>query len=160
MRWKNYTYAVPQEFAVMLTPGMRVEVPFRNKSYTGIVAKIHNLVPAGYAPKFIIALPDHLHIVKKIQLEFWQWMAGYYMCSTGDVMNAALPAPYKLSSETIIVLHQQANIDANVLDDKEYIIAEALSIQKELTLKDIQLILQQKTIQPTIKSLIEKVLFM
>ncbi|MBK7442235.1 MAG: primosomal protein N' [Bacteroidetes bacterium] len=153
---KNYTYAVPQEFAVMLTPGMRVEVPFRNKSYTGIVAKIHNLVPAGYAPKFIIALPDHLHIVNKIQLEFWQWMAGYYMCSTGDVMNAALPAPYKLSSETIIVLHQQANIDANVLDDKEYIIAEALSIQKELTLKDIQLILQQKTIQPTIKSLIEK----
>ncbi|MGB4931833.1 MAG: primosomal protein N', partial [Chitinophagales bacterium] len=102
------------------------------------------------------ALPDHLHIVNKIQLEFWQWMAGYYMCSTGDVMNAALPAPYKLSSETIIVLHQQANIDANVLDDKEYIIAEALSIQKELTLKDIQLILQQKTIQPTIKSLIEK----
>ncbi|MBK8345941.1 MAG: hypothetical protein IPL12_23245 [Bacteroidetes bacterium] len=95
---KNYTYAVPQEFAVMLTPGMRVEVPFRNKSYTGIVAKIHNLVPAGYAPKFIIALPDHLHIVNKIQLEFWQWMAGYYMCSTGDVMNAALPAPYKLST--------------------------------------------------------------
>ncbi len=153
---KNYTYAVPEEFATMLTPGMRVEVPFRNKSYTGIVAKIHTQVPAGYAPKSIIALPDHLHIVNKIQLEFWQWMAGYYMCSTGDVMNAALPAPYKLSSETIIVLHQQANIDATLLDDKEYIIAEALSIQKELTLKDIQLILQQKTIQPTIKSLIEK----
>jgi primosomal protein N' (replication factor Y) (superfamily II helicase) len=153
---KNYTYAVPDEFAALLMPGMRVEVPFRNKSYTGIIAKVHHEKPAGYQAKPIIALPDHLHIVNKIQLEFWQWMAGYYMCSTGDVMNAALPAPYKLSSETIIVLHQQANIDAQQLDDKEFIVAEALTIQKELTLKDIQLILQQKTIQHVIKSLIEK----
>lgn len=34
------------------------------------------------------------------------------MCSNGDVMNAALPAPYKLSSETIIVLDENAEIDA------------------------------------------------
>ena len=153
---KNYTYAVPDEFGAALTPGMRVEVPFRNKSYTGIVAKIHTNIPAGYQPKAILALPDHLHIVNKVQLEFWKWMAGYYMCSTGDVMNAALPAPYKLSSETIIVLKADVNIDAALLEDKEFLIAEALTIQKELKLKDIQLILQQKTIQPTIKSLIEK----
>jgi len=153
---KNYTYAVPEELSTAIAQGMRVEVPFRNKSYTGIVAKVHHIQPVGYAPKEVIALPDHLHIVNKVQLEFWQWMAEYYMCSTGDVMNAALPAPYKLSSETIIVLHKNADIDALLLDDKEYLIAEALSIQTELTLKDIQLILQQKTIQPVIKSLIEK----
>ena len=38
---KNYTYAVPDEFAASLQPGIRVEVPFRNKTYTGIIAKLH-----------------------------------------------------------------------------------------------------------------------
>ena len=153
---KNYTYAVPDEFAGVLQPGIRVEVPFRNKTYTGIIAKLHSIKPQGYSAKTIISLPDHLHIVNKIQLQFWDWMASYYMCSNGDVMNAALPAPYKLSSETIIVLDENAEIDAQKLDDREFIVAEALSIQKELSLKDIQQILQLKTIQPIIKSLIQK----
>ncbi len=153
---KNYTYAVPEEFSAALQPGMRVEVPFRNKTYTGIIAKIHSEKPNGYTAKSILSLPDHLHIVNKIQLEFWNWMAKYYMCSNGDVMNAALPAPYKLSSETVIVLDENAVIDTQLLEDREFIVAEALSIQKELSLKDIQQILQLKTIQPVIKALIQK----
>lgn len=153
---KNYTYSVPDEFATLLQPGMRVEVPFRNKTYTGIIAKLHQEKPKGYETRTIISLPDHLHIVNKIQLDFWQWMGQYYMCSVGDVMNAALPAPYKLSSETIIVLNSEAAIHSAELDDKEFMVAEALTLQSELSLKDIQLILQQKTIQPVIKSLIQK----
>ena len=139
-----------------IIPGTRVEVSFRNKTYTGIVAKTHENAPQGYTVKPILSLPDHLHVVNKMQLEFWDWMAGYYMCSVGDVMNAALPAPYKLSSETLIVLEDNVNVDAAKLDDKEFLVAEALTIQKELSLKNIQDILQQKTIQPVIKSLIQK----
>ncbi len=153
---KNYTYSVPEELRPSLQPGMRAEVPFRNKTYTGIIAKIHSNKPPGYEVKDIISLPDHLHIVNKIQLDFWKWMGEYYMCSTGDVMNAALPAPYKLGSETIIVLDENVTIDPQQLDDKEYVVTEALTIQKELSLKDIQQILQIKTIQPVIKSLIQK----
>ncbi|MFI5171076.1 MAG: primosomal protein N' [Chitinophagales bacterium] len=153
---KNYTYSVPEELTPAIQPGMRAEVPFRKKTYTGIIARVHSTKPAGYEVKQIIALPDHLHIVNKVQIDFWNWMADYYMCSTGEVMNAALPAPYKLGSETIIVLDQNAEIDPQKLDDKEYLVTEALSIQKELSLKDIQQILQLKTIQPVIKSLIEK----
>lgn len=153
---KNYTYSIPEEMMSAIIPGTRVEVSFRNKTYTGIVAKTHENAPQGYTVKPILSLPDHLHVVNKMQLAFWDWMAGYYMCSVGDVMNAALPAPYKLSSETLIVLEENLNIDAAQLDDKEFLIAEALTIQKELSLKEIQDILQQKTIQPVIKSLIQK----
>ncbi len=153
---KNYTYSIPEEMGSAILPGTRVEVSFRNKTYTGIVAKTHTIEPQGYAVKPILSLPDHLHVVNKVQLDFWDWMSRYYMCSTGDVMNAALPAPYKLSSETVIVLEENVNIDATKLDDREFLVAEALTIQKELSLKDIQQILQQKTIQPIIKSLIQK----
>lgn len=153
---KNYTYGVPETLQAAVKPGIRVEVPFRNKLYTGIVAKVHNLQPKGYTVKNIISLPDHLHVVNKIQLDFWQWMSSYYMATLGDVMNAALPAPFKLSSETIIVLDDEKKIDSVELNDKEYLIAEALTIKHELSLKDIQQILQQKSVQPIIKSLIEK----
>ena len=36
--------------------------------------------------------------------DLWEWMAAYYCCTLGDVMNAALPAGLKLSSETRFVL--------------------------------------------------------
>lgn len=153
---KNYTYAIPGEMQAAVKPGTRVEVQFRNKLYTGVVAKVHTLQPKGYAVKPIISLPDHLHVVNKVQLDFWEWMADYYMCTMGDVMNAALPAAYKLSSETILVLDSEKQMDSVELDDKEYLVAEALTIKHEITLKEIQQILQQKSVQPVIKGLIEK----
>ncbi len=151
---KNYTYAIPEEYSAILVPGMRVEVPFRNKVYTGVIAKVHPLKPDGYQPKPILSLPDHLQVIHKSQLDLWQWMADYYMCPIGDVMQAALPAAYKLSSETVIVYHPNHGVDVLTLDEKEFLVAEALSIHNELALKDIQLIVQQKTIQPIIKALI------
>ncbi len=151
---KNYTYAIPEEYSAILVPGMRVEVPFRNKVYTGVIAKVHPLKPDGYQPKPILSLPDHLQVIHKSQLDLWQWMSDYYMCPIGDVMQAALPAAYKLSSETVIVYHPNHGVDVLTLDEKEFLVAEALSIHNELALKDIQLIVQQKTIQPIIKALI------
>ncbi|HMX05891.1 MAG TPA: DEAD/DEAH box helicase, partial [Chitinophagales bacterium] len=94
--------------------------------------------------------------VNKTQLDLWTWISKYYMCSVGDVMNAALPAPYKLSSETVVVYNPQHGIDLLTLDEKEYLIAEALTLQQELRLIDVQQILRQKTVQPIIKALIAK----
>lgn len=152
---KNYTYVIPAEFEGILKPGMRAEVSFRKKIYTGIIAKIHDRRPEGYSLKPILALPDHLHVINKIQLDFWKWISQYYLCTEGEVMQAALPAAYKLSSETILVLDNDKKIDSAKLTDKEYIVAEALTIQNELTLSEIQKILQQKSIQPIVKTLIE-----
>ncbi len=43
-------------------------------------------------------------IVPEAQLQFWKWMANYYCCTTGEVMNVAMPASLKLESETRVVL--------------------------------------------------------
>lgn len=153
---KNYTYSIPETMFNAVKPGIRVEVQFRNKLYTGVVAKVHDRKPLGFETREILSLPDHLQILHKSQLDFWEWMAAYYMCTMGDVMNAALPAPYKLSSETILVLENAGLIDSVQLSDKEYLVAEALTIKNELSLKDIQQILQQKSVQPVIRGMIEK----
>ncbi len=153
---RTYTYEVPQEWVADLVRGLRVEVQFGQKRhYAGIVAKIHQQPPA-YKVKPVLAVLDINPVVTPQQLDFWQWMADYYACTIGEVMAAALPTHLKLASETIILPGPLFHVSVDSLNEKEYLVAEALSLQEELRLSDIQDILQIKTIYPTIKSLLDK----
>src|ERR1700704_4664486 len=71
-------------------------------------------------------------------------------------MAAALPAHFKLSSETILVFNEENGDDFTHLDHDEYIVAEALTIKKELKLTEVQQILDSSHVYPVIKRLIEK----
>ena len=75
-----------------LVPGMRVEVPFRSKVYTGIVLRVHDKAPSLRDVREILGIPEEDPIVHPLQLELWSWMAKYYMCSMGEVYQAAIPA--------------------------------------------------------------------
>ncbi len=83
-------------------------------------------------------------------------MAAYYMCSEGEVMQAALPSHLKLSSESILSYNEEYGEDFSDLNDEEYLIAEALLIKQELKLSEVQQILAASHVYPVIKTLIEK----
>ena len=154
---KNYTYRVPFEMNDAVMVGKRVVVQFgKSKLYTAIIASIGTLAPEKYQAKYIIELLDDNPLVTNEQLQFWYWLAEYYMCNAGEVMNAALPSALKLASETRIVLNKGFVYDRAALHDKEYLIVEALDIQPELTVSDIVKLLGQKTVMPVLKLLFEK----
>jgi len=154
---KNYTYRVPFEMNSAVAVGKRVVVQFgKSKLYTAIIASIGNLAPEKYQAKYIIELLDDRPVVTDLQLQFWQWMAEYYMCNNGEVMSAALPSALKLASETRIMLNKGFEFDKTALHDKEFLIVEALGIQPELTVSDIVKLLGQKTVMPVLKLLFEK----
>src|SRR5690606_1480561 len=90
------------------------------------------------------------------QLELWTWIADYYMCSAGSVMQAALPSALKLASETKIIAADLHSVDRNELHDKEYLILDALDIEPEIKVSDIVKLLGQKTVLPILKGLLEK----
>ena len=76
--------------------GVRVLVPFgRNKTYLGIVARLHDEKPQGYEVKEITQVMDAEPIVTSQQLRLWQWIVDYYLSPIGDVYKAALPAGLK-----------------------------------------------------------------
>src|SRR5438046_10689328 len=105
---KNYTWLVPEQALEVVHPGCRVEVNLgKNKKYAGIVKKIHREKPEFFEPKEILNVLDAEPVVYEEQLQLWQWMASYYMCSEGEVMSAALPSHFKLSSETILVFNDE-----------------------------------------------------
>jgi primosomal protein N' (replication factor Y) len=154
---KAYTYIIPEELIDDLHFGMRVEVQFgKSKLYAGLVIDIHKNQPENYKPKPLLSIIDKQPIISKEQFSLWKWIAQYYCCMIGEVMNAALPAGLKLNSETTITLSSVFEDNFEVLNDKEYLIAEALTIQDELKIKDVQNILNQKNVYPIINKLLEK----
>lgn len=153
----NYTYRVPHELNNSIAIGKRVVVQFgKSKLYTAIVAAITEHAPAKYEAKYLLDILDDRPVVTLKQLEFWRWLAEYYLCNEGEVMNAALPSALKLASETKVMLNKEQAYDKAHLNDKEYLITEALDIQPELTISDIAKLLGQKTVMPILKSLFEK----
>lgn len=109
----TFTYSVPPQMEGRVERGRRVLVPFgRNKSYVGIIMKVHGTKP-GFAVKDIKLVLDDAPIVTDAQLELWRWLADYYMAAPGDVLQAALPGglkaadAYKPKTETCLALAPQ-----------------------------------------------------
>ena len=154
---KNYTWAIPAKFQALVVPGIRVEVLLgRNKKYAGIVKKTFLEKPAAFEPKEILQVIDETPILHPTQLAFWEWIASYYMCTEGEVMQAAVPANLKLTSESILIWNEDRTLDFSDLSDNEYLVAEALHIKKELRLSEVQQIVDASHVYPLIKKLIEK----
>ena len=152
----TYTFRVPENLIGGLKRGLRVEVQFgKNRHYTGVVERLHGDRPE-HKTKEILSVIDVEPSVTDTQLALWKWMANYYVCNLGEVMTAGLPSHLKLTSETLVTLGPLFSAESTQLDDEEYLVVEALTIQEELTLKDIRGILQKQTILPIIRRLIDR----
>jgi primosomal protein N' (replication factor Y) (superfamily II helicase) len=126
---RNYTFGIPIELHEKVKVGCRVEVQFgKRKIYSGIVKTIHSHKPDLYEVKPIRNLLDDEPIVTPTQLKFWEWMASYYCCTEGDVMNASLPAHLKLVSDTYVVINEGVDLSEHELTDDEFMVMQALEI--------------------------------
>jgi primosomal protein N' (replication factor Y) len=153
---KNYTYRIPFDLNDQIEIGKRVVVQFgKHKIYAALISKISTNPPQNYEAKYIIDVIDNKPVVNDKQFAFWKWMVDYYMCNEGDVMSAALPASLKLASETILILKDDFDENAN-LSDKEFVIISHLKKQQKLTITDVSKILGQKTVYPIINQLLDK----
>ena len=152
-----FTYSVNKDEAAFLLQGMRVAVPFgKSKVYTGIVYQVHDQPPIGYETKPIDHILDEEPIITQLQLKHWEWLAGYYMCSLGEVIKAALPSAFLLESETIIKLSSRNFRDEESLTDDEFVLYEALQHQSSLHINDARSILDRKNIVSVIQKLLDK----
>jgi len=152
-----FTYRVPRDMNSEVSIGKRVVVQFgRSKIYTALVRNIHQKIPKDHTPKYILSVLDDFPVVNTLQFDFWKWISEYYMSTLGEVMNVALPSALKLASESKVILNPDFDGDLSSLNDKEYLITEALEMQNTLTLSEVSDIVEQKKIIPLIKNLIEK----
>ena len=154
---KTYTYRVPHDWNDWIHEGLRVAVQFGPKKiYAGIILALTDLPPEGYQAAYLLDVLDEAPLVNHKQLEFWRWVAKYYMCYLGEVMATALPAGYRLQSETKIVLHPDADLELISkpdIEDLEWQILELLGKKDGLSLDDIHQKLAVKNVLKHVKSL-------
>ncbi len=144
----TYTYRVPQEYNGTVAVGMRVVVQFGQKSakmYSAIVRRIHQVQPP-YKCKYILALLDVAPIVTPRQLEHWEWLARYYMCTPGDVM----------AGESALTIHPDFSGELSELSKHELQIVQLLSDHPVMRVVDISRAIGVQKIMPIIRGMIER----
>ena len=99
------TYSVPVELEPFAVPGVRVRVPLRNKTVTGVLVEISDstdLNPGTLRPLTEVVdpeplLPPHLFFAA-------DFISRYYRCPLGDTLAAVLPAGLLRADGEIAVL--------------------------------------------------------
>lgn len=125
------------------------------KVLTGLVATIHQ-APPSYPTKDIIEVLDEAPIVNPTQLEFFQWLARYYLCTIGEVIKTALPSGFKLSSQSRIQLNPELDWAITKFTAQEQLLIEVLKNRSDLTYAQVAKLTKQKDVHQLIKRLIHK----
>ena len=139
-----------------IQPGMRVLVPFGGKKiYTGIVFELHDNAPENFIAKEVISMLDDQPIMPEEQINFWNWLSEYYLCSLGEIYRFSFPSSLKLESETYLKLKPGVVVDFENLDVNEMYLIQALEVRQLINLTDIEAFIPKKDIIKTINSLID-----
>ena len=151
-----YTYEIPQEFRSINLKGKRVVVQFgARRYYAAIVKEVHDVPPSAYQTKEILSLLDEVPLLNQVHVDFWEWMAGYYMCTTGEIYKAAVPVGLKLDSETRVWLNNSL-AEEIALDEKENLLVAYISSKDVVTIREISSFTDLKNPLPVLKTLSEK----
>lgn len=153
-----YTYLLPDEMVAKVVIGTRVVVPLgKTKRYTGIVIRLHDNSP-GISYKEVEEIVDSRPLLLPLQIDFWRWMANYYMCFPGEVMKAALPSGLKLESETVYALAEGYVYDEETAGDESPRARQILSMLriKPLRVADLQKEITGTGLMGTLRDLAER----
>ncbi len=92
----SYTYQVDERLKNLIKVGSRVYVQFGIKrEYIGVVERLHHDKPDYKGVKSVSRMPQFVPAISLKQLDLWRWISNYYMCTIGEVMDAALPSGLK-----------------------------------------------------------------
>ncbi len=152
-----FTYLLPEHLNGKVAEGCRVVVPLgKRKFYTGIVVRLHDDAPTdGVELKSVCDAVDEKPLVLPKQLDFWQWLAYYYMCTQGEVMKAALPSGLKLESETLVARSDNAD-ESTELTAREEALLQRLDEGKTMSIDALQKALGSGNLLATVRELLDK----
>jgi primosomal protein N' (replication factor Y) len=103
---RPFDYAVPEKFAALAEPGMRVKVPFGNRKVLGFITTIKET--SEFDPKRlkpVHELMDVEPVLNQEMLELAQWMKRHTVCFEIDALQVMVPAALRAKYEKRFVLN-------------------------------------------------------
>ena len=95
-------YAVPDAMRAEIEPGRRVRVPLGrgNRTVTGYCVAIENLSRSNRRLKEVGTVLDSQRLLSPGLLRLTKWMASYYLCPWGQVLDTVIPAGVRSGAGT------------------------------------------------------------
>ena len=123
----EFDYLIPPEFreadngARMLEPARRVEVRLGrgNRRMTGYCVAVE-LKSSGRRLKQVIAVLDPARLLSPAMLRLARWMADYYICPLGQVLDGIIPAG---------VRHQAGTREVKLLSVPTHVLAQMTKLK-------------------------------
>jgi primosomal protein N' (replication factor Y) len=105
----TYSYAVPLALTTAIAIGKRVQAPFGrgDKSAVGFCVGLGE-TPPGRAVKSVKVVLDDEALLTPDLLRLTRWLADYYVCGWGQVLNAVIPAGARKRAGTREVTYLEA----------------------------------------------------
>ena len=105
LEWEPY-YALPEGTHVSL--GARVQVLFSGKTYTAVVCRTDATpdIPPDKI-KEILAVEQDIRPVTAEEIRFWRFISDYYLCTMGEVYQAAYPTGRIAGEKTSALIRQR-----------------------------------------------------
>ena len=94
----SFHYLVPERLAPSAIAGKRVLVPFGKRKLTGYLLGAALVAVTDCELKEVLDVLDEEPLFTASELEFYRWIASYYLHPLGEVIKMALPAGINLVS--------------------------------------------------------------
>ncbi|MBY0527813.1 MAG: primosomal protein N' [Gemmataceae bacterium] len=104
-----YSYAVPEHLHDRIAVGKRVMAPFGkgDKPTVGFCVRLNKTVPEREVKTLVRVVDDEALLTPDL-MRLTRWMADYYLCGWGQVLNGVLPAGARQQAGTRSVAFLEA----------------------------------------------------
>jgi primosomal protein N' (replication factor Y) len=139
-------YLVPNHLAGSLEPGMRVLVPLGkgNRPQAGYCIDIQpwGLAETNVKLKPVHALLDEQRLIGDKMLDLTRWIAAYYLCPVGQVLEAVLPAGVRSRAgtrlTTVLFAGIQPQTKAPLTAKQQHVLETLRQAPEPLTAQELQ----------------------
>ncbi|MCP4757563.1 MAG: primosomal protein N' [Proteobacteria bacterium] len=120
-----FDYTVPSNLVHLVRPGIRALVPLGPRKMIGVVVEM--LQQSEFERlKTILDLVEEKPIFDRRMLDFTRWISDYYLCSWGEVLDAAIPRGLKPRIEKRIDIREPHDFFARLdQEQKEWLLSIA-----------------------------------
>jgi primosomal protein N' (replication factor Y) len=120
----EFDYLVPVEMrddrarATFVEPGRRVRVPMGkgNRSVIAYCVSVETKATTARKLKSVAAVIDSVSLLSPTMLRLTRWMADYYLCPWGQVLEAVVPSGVRVQAGTreVTLLHVPTKVAARI----------------------------------------------
>ncbi|QOR68511.1 primosomal protein N' [Cytobacillus suaedae] len=142
---RAFDYAIPEKWAKVIQPGMRVVVPFGPRKIQGFVIEIKTESEFTKLKK-IQSILDISPVLNKELLDIGFWLTKTTLCYTISAFQAMLPAALKAKYEKEIIMSDRNKLDELTIEVQSWFRERNVVLWEEIEKSD-DVLLFQKEIQ-------------